>query len=167
MTTLQSKKNPFLGVCLDENISRKYQINIASTKVCKSTGILFRTRWILGKFLRKQLYFCFINSYLNYTNITWVSTNKTKLETLHLHQKHEPNIINFKLKLTSTKTLLRQINAMTIYEMIIFQTLYFMYLCKNGNTPSIFKYIYTLKTISKYTARSNHSNHHIRKLYKI
>ena len=29
-----------------------------------------------------------------------------------------------------------------------------MYLCKNGNTPSIFKHIYTLKPINKYTTRS-------------
>ena len=29
-----------------------------------------------------------------------------------------------------------------------------MYLCKNGNTPSIFKQIYTLKPINKYTTRS-------------
>ena len=43
---------------------------------------------------------------------------------------------------------------MTVYEINIFQTLYFMYLCKNGNTPSIFKHIYTLKSINKYTARS-------------
>ena len=28
------------------------------------------------------------------------------------------------------------------------------YSCKNGNTPSIFKHIYTLKPISKYTTRS-------------
>ena len=41
---------------------------------------------------------------------------------------------------------------MTLYEMNIFQ-----YLCKNGNTPSIFKHIYTLKTINKYTARSKNS----------
>ena len=43
---------------------------------------------------------------------------------------------------------------MTVYEMNIFQTLCFMYLSKNGNTPSIFKHIYTLKPISKYTKRS-------------
>ena len=29
-----------------------------------------------------------------------------------------------------------------------------MYPCKNGNTPSIFKHIYTPKPIKKYTARS-------------
>ena len=38
--------------------------------------------------------------------------------------------------------------------MNIFQTLCFMYLCKNGDTPSIFKHIYTLKPINKYTTRS-------------
>ena len=43
---------------------------------------------------------------------------------------------------------------MTVYEMNIVQTLCFMYLCKNGNTSSIFKHIYTLKPINKYTTRS-------------
>ena len=43
---------------------------------------------------------------------------------------------------------------MTVYEMDLFQTLCFMYRCKNGNTPSIFKHIYTLKTINKYATRS-------------
>ena len=43
---------------------------------------------------------------------------------------------------------------MTVCEMNIFQTLCFMYLYKNGNTPSIFKHIYTLKPVNKYTTRS-------------
>ena len=43
---------------------------------------------------------------------------------------------------------------MTVYEMNIFQTLCFMYFCKNGNTPSIFKDMHTLRPINKYTSRS-------------
>ena len=54
----------FLGVYLDENISWKHHINIVSTKVCKSIGILYRTRYILSKFLQKQLCFSFRNCYL-------------------------------------------------------------------------------------------------------
>ena len=149
----------FLGVYLDENTSWKHYINIISTKVCKSIGILYRTRCILSKFLRKQLSFSFINCYLNYANIAWASTNKSKLQALYRHQKHAAKIINFKDRFTSAKPLLEQINAMTVYEMNIFQrhifqTLCFMYLCKNGNSPSIFKHIYTLKPINKYTTRS-------------
>ena len=43
---------------------------------------------------------------------------------------------------------------MTVYEMNIFQTLCFMYFCKSGNTPSIFKHIYTLRPYNKYTTKS-------------
>ena len=43
----------FLGVYLDENVYWKHHINIVSTKICKSIGILYRTRCILSKFLRK------------------------------------------------------------------------------------------------------------------
>ena len=43
---------------------------------------------------------------------------------------------------------------MAVYEMNIFQTLCFMYLCKNGNSPLTFKHIYTLKPINKYTRAS-------------
>ena len=41
---------------------------------------------------------------------------------------------------------------MAVYEMNKFQT--FMYLCKNGNTPLVFKHIYTLKPINKRTIKS-------------
>ena len=129
----------FLGVYLDENISWRDQINIVSTKVFKSIEILYRTRCILKTFLRKQLCFYFINCYLNYANIVWASTNNSKLQALYRHQKHAARIIYFKGKFTSTKPLLQQINVMAVYEMNIFQTLCFMYLCKSGNTPSIFK----------------------------
>ena len=79
---------------------------------------------------------------------------KSKLQALYRHQKHATRITNFKGKFTSAKLLLEQINAMAVYEMNILQTLCFMYLFKNGSTPSIFKHTYTLKPINKYTVRS-------------
>ena len=122
----------FLGVYLDENISWKHHINIVSTKVCKSIGILYRTHCILSKFIRKQLYFSFINCYLNYANTAWASTNKSKLQALCRHQKHD--------KFTSEKSPLEQINAMTVYKMNIFQTLCFVYLCTHRQFLNTFIY---------------------------
>ena len=78
-------------------------------KVCGSITILDRARYILNKFLRKQLYFSLINCYLNYANIKWASTNKSKLRALCCHQKHAAGIINFKNNFTSAKPLLEQI----------------------------------------------------------
>ena len=109
---------------------------------------------MLSKFLRKRLYFSFKNCYLNYANIAWASTNKSNLQALCHHQKHAARIINFKDKFTSAKTLFEQINTMTVDQINIFQTLCFMYLCKNRNTSSIFKRIYTPKPINKYMPRS-------------
>ena len=96
----------FHRVCLGENISWKHHINIVSRKVCKSIGILYRTRCMLSNSLRKQLCFSSVNCYLNYANIAWVSTNKSKLEALYYYQKHASKIMNFKYKLTSAKPLL-------------------------------------------------------------
>ena len=101
----------FFGVYLDESISWKHHINIVSRKVCKSIGILNRTRCILSKFLQRQLYFSIINCYLHYPNMAQASTNKSKLQALYRYQKHATRIINFKDKFTCVKPLLEQINA--------------------------------------------------------
>ena len=119
----------FLRVYLDENISWKHHINIVNTKDRKSIRIVYGTRFILSKFLLKQLYFSFINCYLNYANIAWTSTNKSKLQDLYRHHKHAARIKKFKEKFSSAKPLLEQINGMTVYEMNIFQTLCFIYFC--------------------------------------
>ena len=125
-------------------VSWKYHINLVSTNVCKSIGMFYRARCILNIFLRKQLYFSFTNFYLNYSNITWASTNKSKLQALCCHQKYAVGIINFRDKFASAKPILEQIKAMIVYEMNIFQALCFMYLCKNethSQFSNIFKYL--------------------------
>ena len=47
--------------------------------------------------------------YLNYGNIAWTSTNKTKLKTLLCKQKHVARIINFKDKFTYAEPLLQEL----------------------------------------------------------
>lgn len=78
----------FLGVHIDENITWKYHIDTICTKISKSIGILYKARGILQKHSLKQLYFSFIHSYINYANIAWASTHKSKLERLYRQQKH-------------------------------------------------------------------------------
>ena len=73
----------FLGVYIDENITWKYHIDTICTKISKSIGILYKARGILPKHSLKQLYFSFIHSYINYANIAWSSTHKSKLERLY------------------------------------------------------------------------------------
>ena len=83
----------FLGVFIDESLSWKQHIDIVSSKISKSIGILYKSRDVLSKQCLKQLYFSFIHNYVNYANIAWASTSKSKLERLYRCQKHTARII--------------------------------------------------------------------------
>ena len=76
----------FLGVFIDENVTWKPHINTISIKTSKSIGILYRAMLTIPRKELNQLYFSFVHSYLNYANLRWGSTQKTKLSTLYCQQ---------------------------------------------------------------------------------
>ena len=78
----------FLGVMLDKNISWVEHIRTVETKLAKNIGLLYRAKPLLEEKSLKSIYFAYIHSYLNYANIAWASTYRTKLKTIHFHQKH-------------------------------------------------------------------------------
>jgi len=151
----RDKVTKFLGVFIDENLSWKHHINYISTKVSKSIGILYKAREFLNKHNLKQLYFSFIHTYINYANIAWASTHKSKLERLYRHQKHAARLINFKDRYTHAKPLLEEMKILTIYELNIFNVIFFVYKCKLKICPNIFNDIYALKPANKYTLRDD------------
>ena len=82
----------FLGVLLDENLTWRPHIKCIENKISKNLGILYKARYLLNSQCTKQLYFSFIHTYLNYGNIAWGSTNKTKLNVILRRQKHASRI---------------------------------------------------------------------------
>ena len=64
---------------LDENISWKEHIKTIENKLCKNIDLLCKAKQLLDNESLKNIYFSYIHSYLNYANITWASTNTTKL----------------------------------------------------------------------------------------
>ena len=115
---------------------------------------MYKSRNILNKTLLKQLYFSFTHSYLNYGNIAWASTSKTKLESLYRRQKHAVRVINFKDRFTHTSPLFKEMKILSLYKINIYQVLTFVLKCKLGIAPAIFQSIYTLKPENKYVTRS-------------
>ena len=75
---------------LDENVSWEEHICTVETKPAKYIGLLYRAKSLLEE---KITYFAYIHLYLNYTNIAWASTYRTKLKTIHFHQKHAARIV--------------------------------------------------------------------------
>ena len=60
-------------------------INDVSRNTSKSVGILYKFREIVKQPLLKQLYFSFSCCQLNYPNIAWARTNKSKLKIIISH----------------------------------------------------------------------------------
>ena len=79
-----------------------------------------------------------ILSYLNYANIAWASTYATKLKRVYLKRKHVVRIVYNKDKLTHSKPLFENLNALNAYQTNIYQHLNFMHKFINNQIPSIF-----------------------------
>ena len=67
----------FLGVLLDQHLTRKKHIKLTENKIAKNIDILYKARPYLDKKALLCLYYSYIHSYLNYTNTAWCRTNRT------------------------------------------------------------------------------------------
>ena len=139
-------------------MSWKQHIEILSSKISKSIGIFNKLRDVLSKQCLKQLYFSFIHSYVNYANIAWASTSKSKLERLYRCQKHAALVIYQKDWYTDASSLLNDLKALNIFKLNIFNILCFMYKCKQNLNPPVFRNIFTHRTKTKYALRNENSN---------
>ena len=126
---------------LDEHLSWKDHIKIVENKLAKNIGLLYRVNQYLNESSLKTVYFSYIHSYLNYTNIAWASTYPTNLKQIHLKQKHAARIVYNKDKLTNSKPLLKNLNALNVYQTNIYQHLGFMHKFNNNETPKVFNNI--------------------------
>ena len=109
--TLKGTVTKFLGVFIDENVTWKAYINTISTKISKSIGILYIARLIIP---RKQL-------------------------SLYCQQKHSIRLLSFKDQFILSRPLLKEICALNIYEINIFNILCLMFKCKNKVCPKAFE----------------------------
>ena len=135
----------------------KQHIDTASSKISKSIGILYKSRDILSKQCLKTLYFSFIHNYVNYTNIPWARTSKSKLERLYRCQKHAACVIYHKYQYTHASPLLNDMKTLNVFQLNIFNILCFMCKCEQNLNPPVFRNIFTLRTKPTYAFRNENS----------
>ena len=123
----------------------------------KNIDILHKSRDVLSKQCLKQLYFSLIHNYVNYANIAWASTSKSKLERLYRLQKHNARAIYHRDRYTHPSSLLNDIKALNVFQLNIFNILCFMYKCRQNLNSPVFRNIFTHRTKTKYTLRNENS----------
>ena len=93
---IRTKEVTFLGVILDEKLSRKSHISHIAGKIPKSVGIIGRSSPCLTMLTLKTLYSSLVYYYFQYCIIVWGSTYPTNLIRLILLQKRIITIVNKK-----------------------------------------------------------------------
>ena len=89
----------FFGILLDENISWKNHIRSVEKKLAKNIGFLYRAKYLLDGSSLKTIYFSYIHSYLNYANIAWGTTYRTKLKLFIIIKNMLPELFSMKINL--------------------------------------------------------------------
>ena len=74
---------------------------------------------------------------MNYANIAWASTYATKLKRVYLKQKHAVRIVFNKDKLTHPKPFFKNLNALNVYQINIYQHVNVMHRFINNQISSI------------------------------
>ena len=103
---IEKKAIKFLGIMSDENVNWQEHMRTVANKVAKYIALFYRGKYILNESFLMCIYFAYIHLYLNYANIAWASTYRTKLKAIHLLQKRLAHIIFNENKIILSRPLL-------------------------------------------------------------
>ena len=137
-TTERESSIKFLGVWIDENLTWRDHVHTVENKIAKNIGLLYQGKHYLDDNCLKQIYFAYTHAYLNYANIAWSSTHKTKLKKVQSKQRHALRIIFNQSKTSPSEPLFLSLNVLNVYQINIFQSVRFMHKIKNKNDLHIF-----------------------------
>ena len=160
----RKKAIKFLGVMLDENVNWQEHIRTVENKIAKNIGLLYRAKYLLSESSLKCIYFAYIHSYLNYANIAWASTYRTKLKAIYLLRKRAVRIVFNENNMTHLRPLLRSLNALNIYQINLFQHLRFMYNFNKNETPIIVNSLIK-KPIHKYPTKFSKNSFNLKAFF--
>ena len=123
---------------MDENLTWRNHIEVIENKIAKNVGILFKASKLLNFTCLKNIYFALIHSYINYANIVWASSCRTGLKKIFLKQKQAMRIIFHQDSLSHARPLMKELKALNVYQINVYQIISFMYKVKRGSIPKIF-----------------------------
>ena len=69
----------FLDFMIDENSTRKTQVELVENEISKSIGIFIKASRSSNSKSLRSIYCALVHPYINYANIAWAGTNKTYL----------------------------------------------------------------------------------------
>ena len=83
------------------------------------------------------LYFSFFHSYLNYGNIAWASTTKSKLRKIASQQRQTVNAVpkNHNQEIINSRKFMEENDILNVYKLNLHQVLNFIFRVHNKAIP--------------------------------
>ena len=122
-----------LGVVIDTHISWKYHTEILSNKISKYCGVLSRLNNYL-LFILRTLYFSMMHSHLSYSLLTWGFDSNLIVKL----QKRCDRIITRSKYNAHTQPLMKQLDILSVPDMLLLNSIKFYYEYKHKEMPDYF-----------------------------
>ena len=117
----------FLGILLDENLSRKEDLKLTENKIAKNIGLIFKAKPYLNK--DSSLVLCFFTFTLTLTMLICIGKHTQKRALRLIHNKN---------RFYHSKKRLESCEILNVYKLILLNTAVFMHKIKNRTAPSSF-----------------------------
>ena len=138
--------------------------NIHITDICKrlakNIGLLFKLKYLLPKNVLFMIYNSLVLPYLNYCNNIWGNTYKSHLSKMYILQKKAVRIITNSHVQSPSAPLFKELQILSIYDLITLNTLIFMYSINANILPDKFSNMFVSNSnIHNYFTRQRHHYH--------
>jgi len=137
-TIRQSSTTKFLGVVINETLTRDDHVSLLCNKVSKSIGILRRITNKIHVILLRNLYFTLINPCFEYCNVIWAISSSIALVKLFRIQKRAIRLVSNSEWNAHTAPLFHDLNILTIHQLNLLHVALFMYKVYNNLLPQYF-----------------------------
>ena len=116
-------------------------IQILENRFSKKIGLLYRAKPDLDKNTMTTVHFSFFHSYLNYGNINWASTTKSKLRKIASQQTQAVNAIpkNDNQEITNSRKFMEENGILIVCKLNLYQVLNLMFRVHNQTIPKSFQ----------------------------
>ena len=116
-------------------------IQILENRFSKKIGLLYRAKPDLDKNTMTSVHFSFFHSYLNYGNINWASTTKSKLRKFASQQTQAVNAIpkNDNQEITNSRKFMEENGILIVCKLNLYQVLNLMFRVHNQTIPKSFQ----------------------------
>ena len=124
----------FLGVVIDKHISWKYHTEMLSNKISKYCGVLSRLKNYLPLPILRTIYISMVHSHLNNGLFAWGFDSNRIIKL----QKRCVRIIRRSTYNAHTQPLMKQLNILSVPDMLFLNSMKFYYKYKRNEVPDYF-----------------------------